>query len=64
MNIMSLSEILWFRQEYQCEFADVIDSVFRMADIERALSDDVTPLFEMPPGEDDVKPLTIVENAA
>jgi hypothetical protein len=55
---------LWFRQEYQCEFADVIDSVFRMADIERALSDDVTPLFEMPPGEDDVKPLTIVENAA
>jgi phage FluMu gp28-like protein len=52
---------LWFRQEYKCEFADVIDAVFRMADIERAVTDEVLPLFETPPGGDDVKPLIIVE---
>ena len=54
---------LWFRQEYECQFADVIDAVFRMADIERALTDDVTPLFEGSP-DDDVKPLKIEEAAA
>ena len=42
---------LWFRQEYECQFADVIDAVFRMADIERALTDDVKPLFETAPDE-------------
>ena len=52
---------LWYRQEYMCEFADVIDAVFRMADIERAVTDEVSPLFETPPGDDDVKPLIIVE---
>ncbi len=50
---------LWFRQEYECEFADVIDAVFRMADIENALTAEVTPLFETPPGDDDVKPLSL-----
>ena len=55
---------MWFRQEYMCEFADVIDAVFRMADIERALSDDVAPLFETVPGDDDVKPLVIEEDVA
>ena len=54
---------MWFEQEYLCRFADVIDAVFRMADIERALTDDVTPLFETVPG-DDVKPLKIDEEAA
>ena len=54
---------MWFEQEYLCRFADVIDAVFRMADIERALTDDVTPLFETPP-DDDVKPLIIDEEAA
>ena len=52
---------LWFEQEYLCRFADVIDAVFRMADIERAVTDDVTPLFEKPPSDDDVTPLIIVE---
>ena len=55
---------MWFEQEYLCRFADVIDAVFRMADIERALSDDVEPLFETPPGDDDVKPLVIEDVAA
>ncbi len=36
---------LWFRQEYGCEFLETIDQVFRYDDIERALSDDVEPLF-------------------
>ena len=50
---------LWYRQEYCCEFADVIDAVFRMADIERAISDDIAPLFETPPSEDGVRPLAV-----
>ena len=54
---------MWFRQEYMCEFADVIDAVFRMADIERALTDDIAPLFETSPSDDDVKPL-VIEDAA
>ncbi len=36
---------LWFRQEYGCEFLETIDQVFRYDDIERALSDEVEPLF-------------------
>ena len=44
-------------QEYGCRFLDTIDAVFRTADIERALSDDVAPLFETPADADDVKPL-------
>ena len=47
------------RQEYLCEFADVIDAVFRMGDIERALTDEVKPLFETPPSDDEVKPLIV-----
>ncbi len=47
----------WFEQEYMCEFVETIDAVFRMSDIERSVTDDVTPLFETPPTDDDVKPL-------
>ena len=36
---------LWFRQEYGCEFLETVDQVFRYDDIERALSDEVEPLF-------------------
>ncbi len=36
---------LWFRQEYSCEFLETIDQLFRLEDIEHALSDDVKPLF-------------------
>ncbi len=36
---------LWFRQEYGCEFLETVDQVFRYDDIERALSDEVKPLF-------------------
>ncbi len=46
---------LWFRQEYGCEFLETIDQVFRYDDIERALSDEVEPLFgtgrETPAGD-------------
>ena len=36
---------LWFRQEYGCEFLETVDQVFRYDDIDRALSDEVQPLF-------------------
>ena len=36
---------LWFRQEYGCQFLETVDQVFRYDEIERALSDDVRPLF-------------------
>jgi hypothetical protein len=50
----------WFRQEYLCEFADVVDAVFRTEDIERAVTDEVKPLFTTPPIDDDtVTPLRI-----
>ena len=46
---------LWFRQEYGCEFLETVDQVFRYDDIERALSDEVEPLFgtgrEAPAGD-------------
>ncbi len=35
----------WYQQEYECSFSDTTDQVFRTADIERAFSDDVPPLF-------------------
>ena len=54
---------LWFRQEYLCEFSEVMDAVFRMSDIERAVTDDVKPLFDTPPGDDNVKPLNIARVA-
>ena len=37
----------WFRQEYMCEFVETIDQVFSYDDIQRALDDSVTPLFEV-----------------
>jgi hypothetical protein len=37
-----------YTQEYFCQFADSLDSVFRYEDIAAALSDDVKPLFGSP----------------
>jgi hypothetical protein len=37
----------FFRQEYMCEFVETIDQVFSYDDIQRALDDSVTPLFEV-----------------
>lgn len=36
---------LFFRREYMCEFSESTDAVFRLVDIERALTDDVEPYF-------------------
>ena len=35
----------WFRQEYLCEFVDADDAVFRREEIDRAITDEVEPLF-------------------
>jgi hypothetical protein len=35
----------WFRQEYSCEFLETTDSFFSFGDIERAVTDEVKPLF-------------------
>lgn len=35
----------WFRSEFMVEFLDAVDSVFSADDIERALVDDLPPLF-------------------
>lgn len=35
----------WFRQEYCCQFLEGANQVFRLSDIERALTDEVEPLF-------------------
>lgn len=35
----------WFKQEYLCEFADVVDAVFSNSDLQAALAYDVKPLF-------------------
>lgn len=37
----------WYRQEYFCSFESTIDAVFNYEDIQRALSDDVEPLFKL-----------------
>jgi hypothetical protein len=34
----------WFRQEYLCGFEDVVSTVFRREDVERAFTDEVEPL--------------------
>lgn len=34
----------WYRQEYMCDFSDVIDAVFAYSDIQAALTSDVKPL--------------------
>lgn len=36
---------LFYRSEYECEFVDTIDQVFAYEDIQRALDDDIQPLF-------------------
>lgn len=38
-----------FRQEYECSFEDTEDQVFALEDVERAITDDVPPLFEAAP---------------
>ncbi len=49
----------WFNQEYKGYFVETIDAVFRMDDIKRSITDEVTPLFETPPDYNDVKPLVL-----
>jgi hypothetical protein len=49
----------WFSQEYECQFVETVDAVFRMDDIERSITDEVAPLFETPPDDDDVRPLVL-----
>lgn len=45
----------WFyQQEYECQFMDTANQLFRTSDIERAITDDVKPLVF---GENEVKPL-------
>ena len=46
----------FYRQEYFCEFLDTIDQVFRSEHIERAVSDEIAPLFG-PSGENTLQPL-------
>lgn len=40
---------VWFGQEYMCEFADTVDSLFRGEDIDAAVRDDIAPLSFGPP---------------
>lgn len=35
----------WYRQEYFCEFVQTVDSVFGFDEVQKAISDDVKPLF-------------------
>lgn len=35
----------WYRQEYFCEFEEVVDAVFLEADIQAAIANDIAPLF-------------------
>jgi hypothetical protein len=46
-----------FRQEYLCQFLETHDQVFRYADIQRSLSEDVKPLFPTP--DDEIAPLFV-----
>jgi hypothetical protein len=39
-----------FAAEYECQFTDTLDAVFRSEDITEALTDDVEPLFGTTPG--------------
>jgi hypothetical protein len=47
----------WFRQEYGCEFLETADQLFRLDDINRALSDDIAPLFPAALVANEVKPI-------
>jgi hypothetical protein len=38
-----------FDQEYRCQFVELEDAVFALEDVDRAITDDVTPLFEAEP---------------
>src|SRR5208282_3142880 len=46
-----------FKQEYQCEFVETIDQLFRAEDLDRAVTDTVKPLFPAIRGDGDVRPL-------
>jgi hypothetical protein len=60
----------WYQQEYECSFSDTTDQFFRTIDVEKAFSDDVTPLFpdaaplqplSLPSGDvflDDIDPIS------
>jgi hypothetical protein len=37
----------WFKQEYECEFMDSVDSVFSYEQIMGAITEDIKPLFEV-----------------
>jgi hypothetical protein len=41
----------WFDQEYGCQFLDLASQMFTDAQLEDAASDQVYPIFELPPGE-------------
>ena len=45
----------WFRQEYECEFVETADQLFRLSDIQRAITDEVKPLFS--PNSSSIQPL-------
>jgi hypothetical protein len=38
-----------FDQEYRCKFVEIEDAVFSLEDVNRAITDDVAPLFEAEP---------------
>ena len=35
----------WFAQEYECRFMDTVDQVFATEVIDKAITDEVAPLF-------------------
>jgi hypothetical protein len=37
--------VRWYEMEYQCVFGDMLGSVFRSEDIERALDSTLEPMF-------------------
>jgi hypothetical protein len=47
----------WYEQEYGCQFLQAVDQVFSPADIARAISGEVVPLFPETPASDDLIPL-------
>lgn len=47
----------WYRQEYECQFMQAAGQVFDPADIARAMTDEVVPLFGRPVASEDVIPL-------
>jgi hypothetical protein len=47
----------WYRQEYECQFLQASNQVFRPEDIARSISREVEPLFPIAPAAGDVVPL-------